>query len=363
MKTLFITSAADAAGKNMLMLGLGSQMQQDKYRVGFFKPIGNKPIRHERILTDEDIVFFHQSLGLNESVNNLCPLVLSDEITEEVISGKSMPQPVMDLNGKIAKLMERISQDKDVMLVKGLGRFYRGAMFGLTESNLIKDFNWKTILVDGYRAGRLALPIDTLDGFITAKKLFGNLLIGVVINNVPDSQLDYLKKKVVPYLRDRHQIDVLGIIPQTDALRAVSVKELCQALGGEIICAKDKEDTLVERFCMSTMNVENDLRYFRQEKCKAVVCSGDRTDIHLAALETPTQCLVLTGRLYPADIILSKAEEQGVPVIVVRDDTLKTMGKIDRLSKHLGVFTPSKVNAAIKIVKQHVNIKAIYKRI
>lgn len=363
MKTLFVTSVDDAAGKNMLLLGLGRQMQQDKHRVGFFKPFGNKPFRFERTLSDEDVVFFHQALGLTEPVSHLCPLVLSDEIIDTMLADKKPPAEVGGLSEKIKQMTERLAADRDILLVKGLGRFYRGSMFGLTESSLIRDFNWKTILIDNYRSGRMALPVDTIDGFIAAKRILGNLLIGVIFNNVPDAQIEHLKKKVVPSLREKYKIDVLGIVPQTDALKAISVKELREKLGGEQLTARDKDDALIESFCMSTMNVENDLKYFRQEKCKAVVTGGDRTDIQLAALETPTQCLILTGRLYPPDIILSRAQELGVPVLVFKDDTLQLMKRIDRLVKHLGLFTPSKVDAAVKMVRQNVNIKAIYKKI
>ena len=134
-------------------------------------------------------------------------------------------------------------------------------------------------------------------------------------------------------------------------------------LKAELLSGIDQEDNTVEEFCISTMNMENDIKYFRDTKCNAVIVSGDRVEIQLAALESQIECLILTGKLYPPDIVLSKAEELNVPVLVVRDTSLETSRKIERLRKHFGLYTPSKIDEAIKLVQKNVNIKSIYKKL
>ncbi|MDI6733105.1 MAG: DRTGG domain-containing protein [Planctomycetota bacterium] len=360
MKTLFISSVNDAAGKNMLIAGIGQKMMDDKYNIGFLKPIANKPFRFERTLTDEDALFFHKLFNLErEPISNLCSLVVTNELYEGIISGKTK----IDLSGKVSQSIEKISRDKDIILIKGLGRFYRGSGFGESELNLIKNFNWQTILVDAYRSNRFSLPLDLIDGFIMGKKVLGNFLIGVVFNYVPQHQMGYIKDKVVPYLYKEHKIEVLGIIPADARLKAVSIAEIKNMLNAEILCGADKQNDIIEEFCLSTMNMENDLRYFRQVDCKAVIISGDRPEIQLASLETDTKCLILTGKLYPSDIVLSKVEESNIPVLVVRDSSLETAEKIERLRQHLGLYSPSKIPTAIKIVQRNVNIKTIYKKL
>ncbi|MBI4713053.1 MAG: hypothetical protein HY762_07120 [Planctomycetes bacterium] len=136
-------------------------------------------------------------------------------------------------------------------------------------------------------------------------------------------------------------------------------------LPGELLSGRNKDAETIENFCVSPIGggIENDIRYFNQNKCKAVVTSGDRTDIHLAALDADAECLILTGHLYPSDIVLAKAEEKSVPVMVARDDTLKAMDKIRRLQEHFGIHAPSKVKEAIRIVQKNINFKAVYKKI
>lgn len=359
MKTLFVSSVNDAAGKNMVIAGIGKKMLADKYRIGFLKPLANKPHLHDRVASDEDALFFRDIFGLNDQIKHLTSLVVNDEVFRNIISGKEKSE----LSAKTKESVDNLSKEKDILLVKGLGRFYRGSSLGLSEHSLIRDFNWPTILIDGFQANRFALPIDIIDGFIMAKKTLGNLLTGVIFNYVPDNQIEYLKNKIVPFLQKEHQIETLGIIPALSSLKALSIKEIRTMLKAELLSGTDQEENTIEEFCISTMNMENDIKYFRDTKCNAVIISGDRVEIQLAALESQIQCLILTGKLYPPEIVLSKAEEMNVPVLVVRDNSLETSRKIERLRKHFGLYTPSKIDQAIKLVQKHVNIKAIYKKL
>ena len=88
-----------------------------------------------------------------------------------------------------------------------------------------------------------------------------------------------------------------------------------------MLCAGDKLDQLAEHFSIGAMNVDAALRFFRRVPNKAVITGGDRADIQLAALQTSTRCLILTGDLYPNERILTRAEEMGVPVVLVSQDT------------------------------------------
>ena len=57
----------------------------------------------------------------------------------------------------------------------------------------------------------------------------------------------------------------------------------------------------------------------------AVVTGGDRTELQMAALETSTHCLILTGRIPPKEIIIERAESLEIPVLSVDTDTLTTV--------------------------------------
>jgi BioD-like phosphotransacetylase family protein len=113
-------------------------------------------------------------------------------------------------------------------------------------------------------------------------------------------------------------------------LLSISVGELAEFLSGKILCGADRAEELVEHLMVGAMSVDSALTYFRRKPNKAVITGGDRPDIQLAALETSTKCLILTGNLQPSPIILGRAEEVGVPMILVRQDTLSTVEVIER---------------------------------
>ncbi|MBC7106242.1 MAG: hypothetical protein H5T97_09900, partial [Firmicutes bacterium] len=98
------------------------------------------------------------------------------------------------------------------------------------------------------------------------------------------------------------------------------------------------------------MTIESALGYFRRAANKAVVTGGDRAEIALAALETSTSVLILTGGLYPDVRVVARAEERGVPVILVYYDTFTTVEKMGTVARHL---RPEDRNA-IAIARENV---------
>ena len=75
--------------------------------------------------------------------------------------------------------------------------------------------------------------------------------------------------------------------------------EFYDILGGEILAAHDHLHLPVEDVVIGAMTTAGALTYLRRAANKAVILGGDRADLALAALETSTSVLILTGGLYP----------------------------------------------------------------
>jgi BioD-like phosphotransacetylase family protein len=114
---------------------------------------------------------------------------------------------------------------------------------------------------------------------------------------------------------------------------------------------------------IGAMNMDSAIRHFRRMPNKAVITGGDRADIQLAALETSTKCLILTGDLYPNDVILGRAQEKGVPVLVVRSDTLQTVDACDKLFGHLSLNSERKLHRVEEVSETEISFQRIYKAI
>jgi hypothetical protein len=160
---------------------------------------------------------------------------------------------------------------------------------------------------------------------------------------------------VRPFL-ERQGIPVLGMLPRNELLRSVSVRELVNQLKAEVLCRPDRLDLMVESLTIGAMNVNSALKYFCKRRNMAVVTGGDRADIQMAALETSTQCLILTGQLPPQPFILSRAEELEIPVLSVDLDTLTTVEIIDNAFGQVRLQEPIKVQCIRQLIDEYFDI-------
>ena len=134
------------------------------------------------------------------------------------------------------------------------------------------------------------------------------------------------------------------------------IQELAEATEGEFLCGAESAEALLENFVVGAMGEERALRYFRRTPRKCVITGGDRSDIQLAALETPTRCLVLTGDLRPSHTVIARAEELGVPVLLVRGDTLATVTTIEEMMGKLRVREPKKIAHAVEQFEENLEL-------
>jgi len=344
MIPVFVASVTPFSGKHTVSLGLAKKLMGEGRKVGFFKPIGLSPKRLDGDLVDEDTVFYKEALGLEESFEDICPVVLTEEILSQVFRGV-----FSGVKERILKAFERVSKEKDVVIVCGAGRLSSGTVLEYPTHAFIKEIKAKTLVTEQYR-----YRMEALDGFLHARNVLGELLIGVVFNRIVRSKQSHIENAVCPFLKSQG-IDVLGMIPEDKILGAVPLAEMVEALDAQILAGDTAQDILIERFSIGAMNVDAALRRFRRVKNKAVITGGDRPDIQLAALETSTNCLILTGDLYPNERILARAEELDVPVVLTPHDTLTTVDRCDRLAGHLSLRSEKKMQRAAEIVADSID--------
>ncbi|MDH5174072.1 MAG: phosphotransacetylase family protein [Elusimicrobiota bacterium] len=351
MVSLYVGSTCEYSGKTLVCIGLGKRFQSDGISVAYFKPLGKLPVRVGKLLADEDAVSMQEILGLQDPLDLVCPVVLTQDLTIQAYTKK-----IKSLENKVIEAYGKISRGRDLVLIGGGSNFNEGSFLGIPARKLIREMKAKAILIDKCETDILVDPI------LAASEFLGESLVGVVLNRVALGKIEYFKRRIVPFLK-RQGIEVLGMIPQDTLLNAISIGELSDNLGGEILCCDDKVDEMVEHFMIGAMNVEGALRYFRKVQNKAVITGGDRADIQLAALETSTRCIILTGNLFPSNIIISRAEERQVPMVLVKEDTLTTVEKIESLLRRLRVSGKKKVARAVELVNREVNFRSLYDKL
>jgi DRTGG domain len=208
------------------------------------------------------------------------------------------------------------------------------------------------LLVAGYR------PEGLSEEIVVHARDLGIILGWVILNHIPEKGLRQVTRKVIPALREAG-LTVLGTIPEDRLLLGMSVGELADALGAEVLCAGEELDRPVEAVMIAAMSDEGAEDYFRRRSRKAVVAGGDRPDVHMPALATDTSCIVLTEGFDPDPTVLKTAEELGVPLLKVKPGTPETLENISTALSQTRFRQTYKVSHAAALVGQHVDEKAL----
>ncbi len=351
MKTLYIGSTAGNSGKTMITVGLALALKESGYKVGYLKPLGKMPTTVNGKIVDADAQFLKSVLQLPEPLEQICPVVLTQDLVARGLRGGAG-----DLRSRIQQAYEAVSAGKDVVLLGGAGSLADGAFLGMSGTRLAKDFRASVLLIDPY------LNEVCIDCILTAREALGDHLMGVVLNRVTPQSLPEVEQMVVPFLVGKG-IEMLGVLPLDRVLDAITVRQMVEVLDGKVICGQDRLDQFVERFSVGAMDVDAALGYFRKLPNKAVITGGHRADIQLAALETSTKCLVLTGDQMPNEIIIARAREVGVPMITVHFDTLTTVEKLESVLGRIRIREERKVQRARELLRDRLNYRRIIEKL
>lgn len=349
-KYLLIASTEAYSGKSATILGITHYLQAKGISLAYGKPLGTFIDKNDDRVNEEDVSFIASTLNLSpERVRS--PILYLEPAT---IAKRLAGQDCFDYTQAIKDCFANINED--LLLLEGSGNLWEGSLFNLSVAEIADLLDASILLVAPYHDSLL------VDSLLAAKQFLGDRTIGISINNIPPDRLEEIAALVKPFLEQRG-IDVLGMFPKNDLLRSVSVRELVKQLQAKVLCRSDRLDLMVESLTIGAMNVNAALEYFRKGKNMAVVTGGDRTDLQLAALETSTQCLILTGHVPPQPLILSRAEYLEIPILSVPLDTLTTVEIIDRAFGTVRLQEPIKVRCIQELTAQYFDLNKLLEKL
>lgn len=347
-KGLYIGGTRAFSGKNMLTVGIGMRLQKEGVNLGYMKPVGVMPTEVNGKPGDEDAFFVQEVLGLDQPAELMTPVLVTQDFKMRAFAGQTG-----DLMPEIVDAYTRLSAKRDLMLVCGAGHTLSGKYCRLDGIRLVKELNLKAVIID-----RLHHEVN-YDEIMYTKELLGDHMLGAVLNDIPFSFTAEIESVIRPYL-ERNGVKVLGIIPRDPLMGSIRAHELAEGLGGRLVAAQGRADGMVENFLIGTMQVENFMTYFRRNPNAAVIVGGDRADVQLVAIEGNCPCLVLTGNLFPNDIILSRADTLNVPIVMVREDTYTVAKKMEALLSRHKMRDVIKIRQGTQLISNNIDFTAIH---
>jgi len=306
LSEIYIVAAEEKAGKTAVCAGLAINLLNAGKKVGYLKL--------QAAGSDDDTGLMRKIPGL------------------EIIADK-----------------HNLLKGRDIVLVEArLGRKTSDAA-GREVYEAAQEMKAKVIAVEAF-TGKSAKSAGLYKGF-------GGSLMGVIINKVPQGLLKSFKEEAAAKF-GAEGIKVLGVIPENRVLLAITVGELAECIGGKILNHKEKSGELVENYMLGAMVVGSGLDYFGRKKNKAAIIREERLDMQLAALETPSNCLVLSGgKIPPAYGVLYKAESSGIPIISTETNVNDIIANIENALAKAGLDNAKKLEKLAETVKQNLDMK------
>lgn len=318
MASVYVASTEPFVGKSALCAALLAQFRDQGLSIGYMKPVSVTAAQTEAGALDEDAQLMRQLFDLPDDPKQIAPVLATPRVVEGVLRGDTPA-----FGEEVQRAFQAISAGKDVVVLEGVNSWAEGALLGLSAEQVSEMLDTPVLLINRYRTPLAA------DVIVAVKRFLGDRLLGVIMNQVQPGQVDYVQGTVAPYL-EKHGIPVLGVLPADSALEAVSVAELANQLGTEFVVEGDTS-RLVENLSVGAMGADAALQFFRRKPNKAVITGGDRADLQMAALETSTACLILTGNIRPPTTVISRAQERNIAIMMTGSDTLSIVQRAETL--------------------------------
>lgn len=338
MIPILVASTTPFAGRTFVSLGLALKLQEMNFSIGYLKPLGTVPVKSGKDIYDADALFAKEMLNLPEPIEVISPFVLDVDQQNRLLAGG-----LKDAQKKVLAAFNGMRK-KDFVIIGGANDLFEGSPAGLDTLSLAAALKAFVLLVEPWRGD------SSVDAIYGCAKLLGRQFCGAVLNKVPESALAHVKQHAKPFL-EKNGLSLFGAFPKDRFLESVTVRQLNEILNGKLLCCEDRLDEHVEHFLVGAMDVDSALTYFRRTPNKAVITGAHRSDIQLAAMETSTKCIIVTGGFQSNEVVLGKARATGTPILSVSDDTFTTIDKIETRMGKSSIREKRKLDRAKKILE------------
>ncbi|OGO49688.1 MAG: hypothetical protein A2148_00515 [Chloroflexi bacterium RBG_16_68_14] len=191
-----------------------------------------------------------------------------------------------------------------------------------------------------------------------AAERLGDALLGVVVTRVPERRLASVRANLAG-----RGLPCLAALPEDRLLAGPTIREMAEALHASRLAEGGEEDEAVEFVMLGPISSDPGQPYFLQHGSKAVVQRFDKMDLHLAALATSPDCLILTGGQQPSPYLLDRVRgsDGETSVLLSPEETVRTVELLDELYGRSRFSGRRKLARAVELFRRHLNLPEITK--
>ncbi len=349
MNKIVVSSMRSNAGKTSIIAGIISLMKDKKF--AYAKPLGDRLIYRKKRSWDYDA---------NLMVNLLERKGELESHLEKITLGfdHSRLKYMYDQEGierALSDIVTDIGGANDVLFIEGGNDLASGAYLNLDPVSIAKYIDGILLIVLSGENDCVLDDIKFIEKYIKIKDIhFG----GVIINKIKD--LGDFENSCAPEIK-KMGIDIIGVIPYRAPLTYFTLDFLAEKLLARVIAGEDHLKNVVKNIIIGKpvdvdkhpLSVKPGLR----EEHELIITGGDKSDMIVAALERNIAGIIITNDIVPHQNIISRANERGIPILLVGTDTFKTAKTIDDMDALLRKDDTEKIALLSQLMEKHTRLK------
>jgi len=157
----------------------------------------------------------------------------------------------------------------------------------------------------------------------TLGRALGARLLGTFATAVPPPRIEAVGRDLT-----NGGLRPLAVLGEDRILAAPSVGEIRDALGAEVLYAGENELETATDVIIAPVYADPARPHFRRFAAKAVLAPFNKTDLHLAAIESQATCLVITGGGEPSPYVIDRAQGEATTVLLAKGETPETVAAL-----------------------------------
>jgi BioD-like phosphotransacetylase family protein len=186
----------------------------------------------------------------------------------------------------------------------------------------------------------------------------GDRLLGTIATRVPASETEDVARQLT-----NGGLRPLALLAENRLLAAPSVDEIRDTLGAELLYDGENGTEVVEDILIAPVYADPARPHFRRFASKAVLSPFNKTDLHLAAIETQAACLVITGGGKPSPYVVDRARGESTTVLLAERETPETLAALSEVWLTSRFRGDRKAAAALALLEARMDLSVLAQKL
>ncbi len=355
IKKIYIAATSQHIGKTTSTLGLVHALRNRGLSVGYCKPVGQQFVDLGDLRVDKDALLFSRVMDFELNADFHSPVILGKGATSAYLKNPEN----YNYAERIKNAAAAMEQLYDIVVYEGTGHPGVGSVVDLSNAEVARLLGSSVILVV---EGGIGNTIDRINLSLSLFREKNIPILGIIVNKVMPEKLEKVREFVKMYL-DRHNLRLLGVIPYDKSLAYPLLHTVRRVVAGTIIANGHKLHNKVANIIDSSLveieeytNYDHLLLVISSRKLAEAIRKIKVFEQENELEKSPLSGIIITNHNYVDEESQAYININEIPVMHTHLDTYGAVIKISKIEVKINRKTPWKINRAIELITEHVDL-------